>query len=84
MRVAQFTRIIGMGSGRRLLRAVVLPPEGYEVRNARYFFHVHDGKERPDRDGVELTGPDQARKQAVVVSGEALKDLDGVTGPRRG
>ncbi len=43
----------------------------------RYFFHIHDGEERPDRDGVELTGPDQAREQAVVACGEALKDLDG-------
>jgi len=37
----------------------------------RYFFHVHDGTERLDRDGIELANPAEARKQAVVASGEA-------------
>lgn len=44
---------------------------------SRYFFHVSDGTEHIDREGVELSGPDQARIQAVVASGEMLKDLDG-------
>ena len=43
----------------------------------RYFFHVHDGHEIPDRDGVELSGPEEARDQAVVAAGEALRDKDG-------
>jgi|tagenome__1003787_1003787.scaffolds.fasta_scaffold18843817_2 hypothetical protein len=43
----------------------------------RYFFHVHDGKERPDRDGIEMADPREARAQAVVACGEALRDLDG-------
>ena len=43
----------------------------------RYFFHVHDGTERLDQDGVELANPAEARKQAVVACGEALTDLDG-------
>ena len=29
----------------------------------RYFFDVHDGKPIPDHEGVELSGPDAARKQ---------------------
>ena len=43
----------------------------------RYFFHVHDGKDIPDHDGVELSGPEEARSQAVSATGEALKDLGG-------
>ena len=43
----------------------------------RYFFHVHDGEDIPDHDGVELAGPEDARDKAVIACGEALKDLDG-------
>jgi hypothetical protein len=43
----------------------------------RYFFHARDSSEFIDRDGVELPGPGEARVQAVVAAGEALKDLDG-------
>lgn len=43
----------------------------------RYFFHVHDGIERLDQDGVELAGPNDARVQAVIACGEAIKELDG-------
>ena len=43
----------------------------------RYFFHVHDGIESPDQDGLELANPTKARKQAVVACGEAVKDLGG-------
>ena len=43
----------------------------------RDFFHVHDGTDIPDDDGVELSGPEEARNQAVIACGEALKDLDG-------
>ena len=43
----------------------------------RYFFHVDDGRDIPDQEGVELAGPDEARAQAVIACGEALKDLYG-------
>ena len=43
----------------------------------RYFFHVHDGIDMPDEEGTELSGPEEARSQAVIACGEALKDLDG-------
>ena len=43
----------------------------------RYFFHVHDGQDTPDEDGVELSGPDEAKGQAVIFAGEALRDKDG-------
>jgi hypothetical protein len=43
----------------------------------RYFFHVHDGHAIPDEDGTELHGPEEARNQAVIACGEALKELDG-------
>ena len=31
----------------------------------RYFFHVHDGRDIPDEEGIELASPDEARNQAV-------------------
>jgi len=40
----------------------------------RYFFHVQDGSNFVDEDGTELSGVEEARTQAVVASGEALKD----------
>lgn len=43
----------------------------------RFFFHVHDGQEIADEDGVELAGLAEARAQAVVTAGEMLKDIDG-------
>ena len=43
----------------------------------RYFFNVHDSADSPDRDGVELADAREARAQAVVACGEALRDLDG-------
>ncbi len=41
----------------------------------RYFFHVQDGQDRPDRCGTPLAGVDDARAAAIVAAGEALKDL---------
>jgi hypothetical protein len=41
----------------------------------RYFFHVHDGQDLPDEDGIILAGADEARAQAIIAAGEALKDL---------
>lgn len=43
----------------------------------RYFFHVEDGKDIPDEDGVVLSGPDEACNQAVIVCGEMLRELGG-------
>ena len=43
----------------------------------RYFFHVTDGKEMPDTVGTVLAGEAEARAEAIVVSGEMLRDLGG-------
>jgi hypothetical protein len=40
----------------------------------RYFFHLRDGTEHIDRDGVELQ-EDRVRGAAVTAAGEAIKDL---------
>src|SRR5215207_10035475 len=42
----------------------------------RYFFHVIDGDEMLDTVGTVLAGETEARAEAIVVSGEMLKDLD--------
>ncbi|WP_210526685.1 DUF6894 family protein [Rubellimicrobium arenae] len=41
----------------------------------RYFFHVHDGRDIPDEIGITLSGPGDARAQAIIAVAEALKDL---------
>jgi hypothetical protein len=43
----------------------------------RYFFHVIDGEQFLDDTGTELAGVEAARAEAIVVSGEMLKDLGG-------
>ena len=43
----------------------------------RYFFHVIDGDEMLDTVGTVLAGETEARAEAIVVSGEMLKDLGG-------
>ena len=43
----------------------------------RYFFHIIDGNEYPNTEGTVLANPDTARAEAIVVSGEMLKDLGG-------
>jgi hypothetical protein len=43
----------------------------------RYFFHVRDGVDITDVDGTELAGLSQAREQAVVAAGEAIRDMGG-------
>ncbi len=45
-----------------------------ESRVPLYFFHVHDGQYDHDDEGTELTGPDEARAQALATAGEMLKD----------
>ncbi len=46
-----------------------------EVTVPRYFFHVHDGRDIPDEEGIALTGDEDARAQAIIATAEALKDL---------
>ena len=43
----------------------------------RYFFHVINGTEMIDDEGTELADLSAARSEAIVVSGEMLKDLGG-------
>ena len=40
----------------------------------RYFFNVHDGCEIIDDVGVELSSLDEARSQALIGAGEALRE----------
>jgi hypothetical protein len=47
--------------------------ETYPAGMPRYFFHVHDGQEMPDREGVELPGLDEARMQAITTAGEIIR-----------
>ena len=41
----------------------------------RFYFHVRDGREFIDDEGLELPGLDEAREQAVISAGEAIRDL---------
>ena len=40
----------------------------------RYFFHIHDGVDIIDEEGVELANADEAKNQAIVASGEMLRE----------
>jgi hypothetical protein len=40
----------------------------------RYFFNVRDGHNLPDTVGTEFASPEEARAQAVVAAGEAIRD----------
>ena len=52
----------------------MLPLVKSEHTIPRYFFHLRDGREFLDHEGTELSGSDEARAQAVVHSGEVLKE----------
>ena len=41
----------------------------------RYYFHVRDGKDHPDREGTEIADPASVRLQAIMTAGEMLRDL---------
>ena len=41
----------------------------------RFFFNVRDHQDILDPEGVELSGRQEARAQAVVACGEMLRDL---------
>ena len=43
----------------------------------RYFFHIHNGSERPDTEGTDLAGMGQVRSEAVRLTGEILRDMGG-------
>jgi hypothetical protein len=60
--------------GRRRLRDEVrsCPEEEGEV--PRYFFHVHDGCDRPDKEGTDLVDLDSAREEAVRFAAGLLSD----------
>ena len=40
----------------------------------QYHFNVHDGVDRPDRDGRELRDIHAARAEALVLAGEVIRD----------
>ena len=40
----------------------------------RYYFHVRDGLYSPDEDGTDLPDLQSAKRQAVAVAGELLRD----------
>ena len=40
----------------------------------RYFFDAHDGFDRPERVTLDLSGPDEARAQALATASDMLKD----------
>jgi hypothetical protein len=41
----------------------------------RYFFNVHDGKDLPDDEGIELPGRNEAHRQAILTAGEMLREI---------
>lgn len=41
----------------------------------RYFFHVFDGEDLPDKLGTELADDDAAKSEAIITAGTILKDL---------
>jgi hypothetical protein len=42
----------------------------------RYFFNVHDGKDLPDSEGIELPGRKEAHRQALTTAGEMLREMN--------
>ena len=40
----------------------------------RYYFHVEDGVSLPDREGIELPGLTEARRQAAILAGGVLSE----------
>ena len=43
----------------------------------RYFFHVHDGNSARDHEGIELPDIFAAQEQAILLSGELLREMGG-------
>ena len=44
---------------------------------ARYFFHLHDGRDIPDVGGIDLPDMQAVRAQATLTAGQMLFDADG-------
>ena len=42
---------------------------------ARYFFHIHDGADLPDDEGVELPNDEAAKSEAISAAGSMLRDM---------
>ena len=40
---------------------------------ARYFFHIHNGQDLPDKFGTTLPGVKQAREEAIQTASELLR-----------
>jgi uncharacterized protein DUF6894 len=61
------------------------PPDvpGIYSQMPRYFFHVHHNEPQIDYEGEELPDKHAAWKEATVMAGEILKDLDGKLQPGR-
>ena len=43
----------------------------------RYFFHVHDGSSTLDSEGTELPDIFAAQEEAILLSGELLREMGG-------
>jgi hypothetical protein len=41
----------------------------------RYFFHIQDGTYYPDTKGTELSGPAEARVEAMATAAAIMKDI---------
>ena len=45
-------------------------------RPSPLFFDVHDGKDLPDSEGIELPGRNEAHRQAITTAGEMLREMN--------
>ncbi|MCK1543968.1 hypothetical protein IVA98_13655 [Bradyrhizobium sp. 160] len=52
-------------------------------RHERYFFHVIHGRTHVDEEGEELPDKHAAWKEATVMAGQTLHELDGKLAPGR-
>ena len=43
----------------------------------KFFFHINDGMQRTDREGLDLRGATKAHHEAVVAARNMLSDVDG-------
>lgn len=41
----------------------------------RYYFHIHDGADFPDRDGTMLPDLEAARHEAIRLAGSVIREL---------
>jgi hypothetical protein len=46
-----------------------------------YFFHVYHDRDQPDQDGEELPDAHAAWKEATVMAGQILQNIDGKLKP---